>query len=310
MRKNKKGGKGLIDLKYTYVIEGLNLDRFINSIKNKGITLYNAKKVGNKRLIVSVSCQESKIFFAKAKELCYNIKKIKETGKFLPLVKLWQSAGILVGSIIFCLSVFFFNDFIYDFSFVGTGSVYKREILSYLNSVGVKEYQRFSFFDFERIEDGVLSDNKNLSFVSIEKHGNTLVIDSAIAVDNVDRLDGNVYSLFSQVNGVIEKINVYRGTALFNKGDYVKKGDLIVDGYMLIKEQVVKINVLASLSIIAEEEFVYSSNQDNMQQKAELLALSSLTDKEIVQTITTKDIKNDCFIYKTIVKYRYIQYTG
>ncbi len=307
---NKKGGKGLIDVKYTYSIEGLNLDRFINTVKSKGITLYNVKKIGNKRLIASVSYQESKIFFAKAKELCYNIKKIKEKGKFLPLVKLWQSAGILVGGIIFCLSAFFFNDFIYDFSFVGSGSVYKREILSYLNSVGVKEYQRFSFFDFERIEDGVLADNKNLSFVSIEKHGNTLLIDSALAVDSVDRLDGNVYSLYSQVNGVIEKINVYRGTALFKKGDYVKKGDLIVDGYMLVKEQVVKINVLASLSIIAEDEFVFSTNEDNAQEKAELLALSTLTDKEILHLITTKERENDCFIYKTIVKYRYIIYVG
>ena len=59
--------------------------------------------------------------------------------------------------------------------------------------------------------------------------------------------------------GTIEKINVYRGTALVKKGDYVKKGDLLVDGYMTIKEQVVKINVLASLSIIAEEQFVYFS---------------------------------------------------
>lgn len=310
MRKNKKGGKGLIDLKYTYVIEGLNLDRFINSIKNKGITLYNAKKVGNKRLIVSVSCQESKIFFAKAKELCYNIKKIKEKGAFLPLVKLWRSAGIFVGVIIFCLSAFFFNDFIYDFSFVGSGSVYKREVMSYLNSIGIKEYQRFSKFDFEKIEDGVLADNKNLSFVSIEKHGNTLVIDSALAVDSVDRLSGNVYSLVSEVDGVIEKINVYRGTALFKKGDSVKKGDLLVDGYMLIKEQVVKINVLASLSIIVEQEFLYSSNQDHCEKKAELLARTMLTEKEILDIFTTKESQNDCFIYKTIVKYRYIIYVG
>ncbi len=310
MWKNKKGGKGLIDLKYTYSIEGLNLDRFINSIKNRGITLYNLKKIGNKRLIVSVSYKDSKIFFAKAKELCYNIKKIKEKGASLPLVKLWRSAGVFVGVIIFCLSAFFFNDFIYDISFVGSGSVYKREVLSYLNGIGVKQFQRFSNFDFEKIEDGVLADNKNLSFVSIEKHGNTLIVDSALAVDSVDRLDGNVYSLISTVNGVIEKINVYRGTALFKKGDYVKKGDLLVDGVMTVKEQVVKINVLASLSIIAEEQFTHISSQDNCEEKAELLARSSLADKEIVETLTTKEKENERFVYKTIVKYRYIMYAG
>ena len=310
MWKDKKGGKGLIDVKYTYLIEGLNLDRFINSVKNKGITLYNVKKFGNKRLIASVSYHESKKFFANAKELCYNIKKIREKGAFLPVVKLWRSVGVLIGAVIFSLSVFFLNDFIYEISFSGSGSVYKREVLSYLNGVGVKEYQRFSKFDFERIEDGVLADNKNLSFVSIEKHGNTLAIDLALATDSVDRLKGNVFSLTSSVNGVIEKINVYRGTALVKKGDYVKKGDLLIDGVMTIKEQTIKINVLASLSIIAEEQVVYSSEQDDQQEKAELFARSRFFDKEIIQTITTKDKENNSFIYKTIIKYRYIIYVG
>ncbi len=279
-------------------------------MKNKGITLYNVKKISNKRLIVSVSYQESKIFFANAKELCYNIKKIKEKGAFLPIVKLWQSAGVLIGAIIFLISTFFFNDFIYEISFSGSGSVYKREVLSYLNGIGVKQYQRFSNFDFEKIEDGVLAYNKNLSFVAIEKHGNTLLVDLALATDSVDRLKGDVYSLTSSVNGVIEKINVYRGTALVKKGDYVNKGDLIVDGYMTIKEQTVKINVLASLSIIAEEQFVYSSTQDNQEEKAELLARANLAEKEIVETITTKEKGKNSFIYKTIVKYRYIIYVG
>ncbi len=310
MWKNKKDRKGLIDVKYTYLIEGLNLDRFINSMKNKGITLYNIKKTSNKRLIVSVSYQESKIFFANAKELCYNIKKIKEKGLGLPLIKMWRGMGVLVGTILFCFSTIFFNDFIYEISFSGSGSVYKREVLSYLNSVGVKEYQRFSSFDFERIEDGVLADNKNLSFVAIEKHGNTLLIDLALATDSVDRLDGNVYSLTSAVNGTIEKINVYRGTAIVKKGDYVNKGDLLVDGYMTIKEQTVKINVLASLSIIAEEQFLYSSKKDNEEEKAELLARANFTDKEILQTKTEKEKEKGSFIYKTMIKYRYIIYVG
>ncbi len=310
MRENKKGGKDLIDVKYTYSVEGLNLDMFINRVKNKGIVLYNVKKMGNKRLIASVSYKDSKNFFANAKELCYNIKKIEENGAFLPLLKLWRGVGVFVGIIVFCLSAFFFNDFIYAFSFVGSGSIYKREVLSYLNSIGVKEYQRFSKFDFERIEDEVLAENKNLSFVSIDKHGNTLVVDLALATDKVDRLDGNIYSLTSNFNGVIEKINVYRGTALVKKGDHVKKGDLLVDGYMIIKEQTIKINVLATLSLIVEEQFIYTSSEDNQQDKAELLARSMIDQSEIIEVITTKEKDKESFIYKTNLKYRYIIYAG
>ncbi len=310
MWKNKVARKNLSGVKETYLVEGLNLDRLINSAKNRGLTLENVKKTSNRRLIVSLSLRDSKKFFALSKELCYNIKKIRQSGKTLPLLKAWQRLGIVIGAIIFCISTCFFSDLIYGFSFSGSGSVYQNEVLYCLNEMGVKPYARFSSFDFEKIEDIILAKNKNLSFVSIRKNGNRLVIESSLATDNVDRLSGNVYSIKSQVDGVIEKIDVYRGTALFKKGDSVKKGDLLVDGYMTIKEQVVKINVLANISIIATEQFSYSSSLDNDDNQAILLAKATLIDKEIIEYSVEKIQKENEFNYITTVKYRYVLYVG
>ena len=310
MWKNKVVRKNLGGVKQTYLIEGLNLDRLLNTAKNRGLTLENVKKTSNRRLIVSLSLTDSKKFFALSKEMCYNIKKIRQTGKTLPLLKAWQRLGVVVGAIVFCLSSCFYNDLIYGFSFCGSGSVYEKEVLYCLNQMGVKPYARFSSFDFEKIEDEILAKNKNLSFVSIRKNGNRLNIESSLATDNVDRLNGNVHSIISEVDGVIEKINVYRGTALFKKGDAVKKGDKIVDGYMTVKEQVVKINVLANLSIIVNEQFNYSSNLDNEEEKAFLLAKATLYDKEIVEYSTQKIQKENQFDYITTVKYRYVLYVG
>ena len=116
MRKNKNCREN-IALTCTYKVEGLNLDRFINHLKKQGVSLYNIKKMGNNRLIVTVSFNQSRKFFAIAKELCYNIKKVKENGKALPLLMLWRRVGIVVGAIIFSIACYFFNDFIYVFSF-------------------------------------------------------------------------------------------------------------------------------------------------------------------------------------------------
>ena len=310
MWKNKVVRKNLGGVKQTFLVEGLNLDRLINTAKNSGLILENIKKTSNRRLIVSLSLRDSKKFFALSKELCYNIKKIKQFGKTLPLLKAYQRLGVVIGAVLFVALSCFFNDLIYGFSFSGSGSVYEREVLYYLNELGVKPYSRFSDFDFEKIEDQILSKNKNLSFVSIKKHGNRLDIESSLATDNVERLNGNVYSVISEVDGVIEKINVYRGTALVKKGDFVKKGDVLVDGYMTIKEQVVKINVLATVSITATQEFYYSSSLDNQEDKAFLLAKGELLDKEIVEFSTTKTQKDNEFVYITTVKYRYVLYVG
>ncbi len=310
MWKNKVDRKNLNGVKETYVVEGLNLDRLINTAKNRGLTLENLKKCSNRKLFVSLSLQDSKKFFALSKELCYNIKKIRQSGKTLFILKAYQRLGIMVGAIIFMLSTCFFSDLIYGFSFSGSGGVYQSQVLYCLNQMGVKQYARFSSFNFEKIEDEILAKNKNLSFVSITKVGNRLNIESSLAVDSVDRLNGNVYSLVSEVDGVVEKINVYRGTALVKNGDAVKKGDLLVDGYMTIKEQVVKINVLASVSIIANEQFLFTSNLDNQEEQAFLLAKANLLDKEIVEYSVIKTQNENQFEYITNVKYRYLIYVG
>ncbi len=310
MWKNKSSAKNLISVKCVYSVQGLNLDRFINSVKNRGIALYNIKKKSNKHLIVSVSLGDSQKFFAIGKELCYNIKKIGEKGKILPIIKLWRSVGIGLGAIVFCVCTFIYNDFIFDFSFSGSGSVYENEVLSYLNGVGIKTYTRFSSINLERLEDEILSSNKNLSYVSLSKNGNTLKIELSKANQEVDRLQGNVYSLYSNIDGQVEKIKVYRGTPLVKVGDTIKKGDLLVDGYMVIKEQSIKINVIASLSVVVTKEYIYQSEKDDEQDKAILFAQSNMDEKDIISTSVEKEKKENLYSYQVIVKYRHLICVG
>ena len=310
MWKNKIGAENLRSVKSVYSVQGLNLDRFINNVKNKGITLYNVKKKSNKHLIVSVSMSESEKFFAIGKELCYNMKKIGEKGKILPIIKLWRSFGIVLGAIIFCTCSFVYNDYIFAFSFSGSGSVYENEVLSYLSGVGIKTYTRFSSINLERLEDEILSANKNLSYVSLSKNGNTLKIELSKANQDVDRLQGNVFSLYSDIDGQVEKIKVYRGTPLVKVGDTIKKGDLLVDGYMIIKEQTVKINVISSLSIIASKEYTYQSEKDDEQDKAVLFAQSNMDEEDIISTSVKIEKQEKLYIYQVVVQYRHLICVG
>ena len=249
MRENSFGGKGVKNVYVVYEVKGLNLDALINVAKKRGVDLYDVKKISNKRLIVSVSFAKSEIFFAIAKELCYNIKKLREKGKGYPLLALGRSFGLIIGAVLFCCLIFFANDLLFAFDFCGSGSVYKKQVKQYLSDNGVKEMARFSSMDLKRLEDGILADNKNLSFVSLVKRGNTLVIELVVAEEEVQKLNGNVYQMTADEDGVIEEIKVYRGTAQVDVGDKVYAGDVLVDGYAVIKEQTVKINVLATVKL-------------------------------------------------------------
>ena len=65
MRENIRDREREQSVKTVYQIKGLNLDRFINTVKRKGITMYNVKKISTKQLLVTVNLSDSEIFFAK-----------------------------------------------------------------------------------------------------------------------------------------------------------------------------------------------------------------------------------------------------
>ncbi len=309
MRKNKivRTGLGIL---VTYRLKGLNLDGFINLVKNRGIELINLKKRGNKELRVSVKFNQSANFFAIAKEMCYNIEKIGESGKGYPILALCRSVGIVVSVAVFTAVVFLISDFIFAFNFTGSGRVYEREIKNYLDSRGIKEFTRFSKIDLPRLEDEILSANKNLSFVSVQKRGNRLIVDSAISGEKVSRLDGDKYGLWANADGVVEKIKVYRGTALVKVGQAVKNGELLVDGQVVVKEQTLKTNVIAHVSLICERDYEYRSQEAGEEEKATIIAETAIGEKEPVASTVRVKFENGQYIYTVSISYRKILYAG
>ena len=310
MRKNSFSGKGVKNVFVVYEVKGLNLDALINVAKKRGVDLYDVKKTSNKRLIVSVSFAKSEIFFAIAKELCYNIKKVREKGRGYPLLAISRSFGLIIGAVLFCLLIFFANDFVFAFDFCGSGSVYKKQVKQYLSDNGVKEMARFSSIDLSKLEDGILADNKNLSFVSLVKRGNTLVIELVVAEDEVQKLNGNVYQMTADEDGVIEEIKVYRGTALVSIGDKVNAGDVLVDGYAVIKEQTIKINVLATAILKVQKTFRFVLPIENGDDQALALVEGMLSDVEITGATITKRPYEKEYEYEVTVYYRRIIYAG
>ena len=308
-RKNLTFANKIRGVKVEYKITGLNLDNFINTLKNRGITLFEIKKLDNKQVIVAVSYNNSKKLFAIAKEMCYNVKKIREKGLGLILLNSVRSVGVILGALIFSLITISLSDVIFEVDYSGTGSACKGQVQEYLSSVGVNKYSRFSSFDLQNLEDQILANCNDLSFVSLQKKGNRLMVNLSLSVAGEKRLDDSIYQFHSTVSGVVESLKVYRGTAVVKVGDKVNKGDLLVDGYMTIKEQVVKINVLASASILIEKTFYYTLG-DNQEDIAILFAKESMEDKEVIGFSVNKIQTNNQFIYEVTAKYRAVIYAG
>ncbi len=312
MRGDFKNRKIFKSVRVSYQVTGLNQDRLISQLKRRDIHLYDIKKVSNRVMYLSVNLNESDNFFAITKNLCYNIKKVRLYGKGLPAYKLFTSLGLAVGALVFFVLSLLSSDYILGVSFSGSGSVYKREVLEYLSSRGITEYTRFSAFRTDKLEDEILSSEPNLTFVSVQKKGNILAVYMTLKKTSTPTLSGKAQELRATVGGRVESVKVYRGTAQVEIGDVVSVGDLLVDGYAIVKEQVVQTGVLACVTIIESRAYTYRFSGRDKEDVAIALAEQEEKDRETVSSfVTVKEISgSDEFLYCVTVEYRTALYAG
>ena len=257
--------------------------------------LYKIKRKSPDKVVFSLKTADEQKFFAIISDVWYNVftvKKLRYGGLNYPFYFLFKNVGIAVGVIIFTLGTFVADDFIFSFTFTGSGSVYERNITDVLSENGVSRFSRFSRINLSVLEDVILSKTDQLSFVSLKKVGNRLVVDSAVANKPAERLSGNAGFLKSDVEGEIVSLKVYRGTAIKNVGDAVKVGDIIVDGYAVNKEQTTPVNVIATATVLYGENYVVYSSDESF-----ALALAEeWSDKHSVKSECVRgENENGCF---------------
>ena len=281
-----------------YEIKGLNLNGFIESLRRQGVALYDVKKKGNDKLILAVRHIDGEKLFAINGNVWYNtykIRKIKVGGGNYPLYFFMQNIGIAVGILIFAAVSFIADDFIFSFSFTGSGSECYKEITAYLNDNGITRFSRFSDIDLKSLEDSVLSSSGRLSFVSCRKSGNRLVIDSALSQNKTNRLSGKEEGLYSDVCGVIESVKVYRGTAVKSVGDSVSEGETIVAGYAFVKDVQVTVNVIATATVKYSQEYeIELSIEDD---GAAVTFAGEIAGKTPTEYLIQKTYKDGKFLY-------------
>lgn len=291
-----------------YIVSGQNLVNLLNKLKKEEIEVQDVKFYKRNTLTLRVKIKDEQKFFAIIKNLCYNVKKVKNKGKLLFLYNLLLSPSIIVGAVAFIVLTIIFSGMIMGVSYTGNGARYSAEVSAYLESKGIVERTFFSAVDLEGLANDLLSSSDKFSFVSCKKKGNTLLINLILAENKTNLLSGKEKNLYSSDFGVVQEIKVYRGTALVSVGDFVNKGDMLVSGHMEIKEKRVEVNALAVVTLLAEQQFTYIA-EDNAEEEAKAFALSSCP-FEAEDVSVDKREKNGKYYYRVKVYYKRIIYTG
>lgn len=156
---------------------------------------------------------------------------IKKSGLPYILDRYRHRYGILFGILLAALLIFLSQQFIWNIDVVGNESITSSKIKAMLNGHGFKVGSLISRVNTDRIENEMLIDSDEISWISINIMGTV----AQVQVRENTSADADIHmtrpaNIVAKKSGLIEEVRLYRGNAVTVSGKYVEKGELLISG--------------------------------------------------------------------------------
>jgi len=219
--------KGCISI----LIEGLFPERFINlCIKNK-IDLWNIRRKSKTSITADMAIGDFKKIRKFAKNSKCKVHILQKYGLRFFIYKHRKRKALLIGFIAFFAIMWALTQFVWIIEITGNEDTEDKVILEYAEKAGLKTGMPILAVDTDSIQNYLMTNIEEISFVSVNKAGTTVNIDIRQREEKRKHFDKDIPSnIIATESGVIESVLVQSGTAAVKKGDVVYKGQLLVSG--------------------------------------------------------------------------------
>ncbi len=214
-------------------LTGVNLNRVYSECKKQNIDLYNIDRIDYKNIEFDIDIKNKSILKGIAKGQRYEYKEKNNYGavKFINFLK--YRFGILIGIVFFVLINIISSFFVWNIQIIGNETVSKDDILGILESQKISVGKPIRSLNLENIENEITNNIEEISLCSVIKKGTTIIVNVKEKISNGYQSDTNSCDIVAPENLTIVELNVVNGTAQKKVGDSVKKGEVIVGGFLM-----------------------------------------------------------------------------
>ena len=287
-----------------FEIKGGNIEKLINISVQNNINFWNLKKHENIMLGQS-NLNDYKTLNNIVKQTNSEIKLIKKCGLPFFIYKLKNKIGLLIGIIIFLLSIYIFSLYIWNISIEGNGAISSEEIINIINELGLSPGTLKNRINVPILKQLIMSKNANISWVAINIKGTSAIISIKeginkpntilliiIAVsffvfpkkgtkDLIEFLENKTFDLRQNIiskdkpcnvtakkDGQIERLETYNGTNMVNVGDVVTKDQILISGVVE--------NYFGSNSFVHADGNIIAKTRHSIKEKVEPLKIETI----------------------------------
>lgn len=285
----------------TFLVTGRNRNILLQRLKKYGVSVFKIQIIDEKRAKITIDEKDTPKYFAICKNSWYN-KELKIGGICAPFYLMIKKSILTVFLLVF-FAITYFADFLFlGAVYQGEAVLYKRQIEDAFSDVGIKKYSAFSQTQLDSAL-AVLQKSEDIAFITLKKSGSKAIVYLKTAKALPDKLQTFNSDFIASEDMRILNITVYSGTAMVQKGDFVKKGQVIAKASNVVKET--EVPTLLTLAVSAEciFEYIYESANridDSTKQNAFVMAKFMLGDYQILSH-SFENIDNNKL--KVIIKY-------
>ena len=170
----------------------------------------------------------------------YEVEVISYQGLIKTKKVLFAYKYILIFIILSMLIIYFLSNLIFRVDIVTNDNVMRQRISKYLNKKGISKYHlKKNYNELQEIKKGILNDYKDeIDWIEIEAIGSKYIVRFEPRIKTDLTKDNKFQNIIAKKNAIIYSMDIKSGQIIKNRFDYVKKGDVIVSGYIYLNDKI------------------------------------------------------------------------
>ncbi len=215
---------------------GFSVERFVNLAVHKGILIWDMSYTEN-FVTMKVSVKGFKMLKSCAKKTKCKIKIVNKMGYPFVAHRYRKRKMFVFGFLFFIFFLYFLSSFIWLIEVEGNERVQTDQILQFCKGDGFYVGSLKFKVNNKELEETLLENFKDFSWVNIEIKGTKAKLEIKEIIPKAPLIDRKTpCDVIAKYDGIITSIVTSSGTPLVKQKDVVQKGDVLVSGQIVIKE--------------------------------------------------------------------------
>lgn len=216
-------------LTHRFVLTGLNLERFMNTMQKADIPLLSVRRKDHRTLECTCYSADLKRIREISEEKGWRLQQEAPAQLSAFFLSLLRRPGVLIGTALAVAAVMVLSQFIWRIDIHDAGA-YRADIAAYLAQEGCRPGQPRSQIDAQALERKLTYRYPEIAWFHVYVYNVSLVVDVSMGVPMPELPSSEPGDVVAQRGGIVDSIRVYAGTALVKEGDIVQKGQVLIRG--------------------------------------------------------------------------------